>query len=144
MTACARSGPAAEVAEPSTATSQTATTSSTSTVTARVISEEPAPENSPASSSGANTAVPTLSCAQQSWIKLSLVPDFVGQPSPIEAARWFVVQSWVDGYSHTADAAWTAGPTDELGTSVTTEGVVLHALQLPNQTWAIDSATRCA
>jgi hypothetical protein len=143
MAACARAGPAADVSGPPTVTSQTATATATPTAAA-ITTDEQMTVNSPVTSTLANPARPTLGCEEQSWITLSLDANFVGQPSPVEAARWFVVQSWVDGYSHTADAAWAAGPSDESGTFVTTEGAVLHAVQLPNRTWVIDSATRCA
>jgi len=75
---------------------------------------------------------------------MSLDANFVGQPSAIEAARWFVDQPHSEGFNVSPDAVWAITGQDELGPYVTTEGVVLHAFQSPiNQTWVIDSAQRC-
>jgi len=76
-------------------------------------------------------------------IALSLDENFVGQPTPVEAAQWFVVQSWNAAWAVPAGAVWTVGDPEPLGVTVTTDSVSLHAVQLPNKTWAIDSGERC-
>lgn len=77
-------------------------------------------------------------------MEMSLDANFVGQASPLEAAKWFVVQPWVEGFNVPPDAVWTV-TTGEAGPYVTTDGVVLQAFQSPNnQTWNIASARRCA
>ena len=76
----------------------------------------------------------TLSCKEQTVIELDLVSGVVGQPSPIKAARWFVVQGWASGYRFAPDAAWHLGPPDAQGVYVSTNTVMLHAAQLPNHT----------
>jgi hypothetical protein len=76
---------------------------------------------------------------------MSLDANFVGQPSPLEAAKWFVVQPWVEGFDVPADAVWTVTATNEGDWFVSTDDVVLQAFQSPvNQTWNIASARRCA
>lgn len=78
-------------------------------------------------------------------MQLSLDGNFVGQPSPIEAAQWFVLQPWVDGFNISPDAVWTVTTTSDGDWFVTTDGIVLQAFQSPNnQTWNIASARRCA
>ena len=71
---------------------------------------------------------------------------FVGQPSPVEAAKWFVVQPLAQGYDVPPDAVWTVVGQSETGAIfVSTEVVLMEAFQSPvNQTWTIASATRCA
>lgn len=71
--------------------------------------------------------------------------EFVGQPAPIEAAQWFVLQDVASGYDVAPDAVWTIIGQDESGgVYVTTDGVVAHAFQSPtNQSWIVDSAQRC-
>jgi hypothetical protein len=69
----------------------------------------------------------------------------VGQPSALEAAKWFVVQPWVEGFDVPSNAVWVVSGSGELGTFVGTEGILLEAFQSPlNQTWNIASAKRCA
>ena len=69
----------------------------------------------------------------------------VGQPTPVEAAQWYVVQDWrPPGFDAPADAEWTVSESEASGVTVTTGALSLHALQLPDGTWAIDSGQRCA
>ena len=88
---------------------------------------------------------PTLSCANQTALQRSMDANFVGQSSPVEAAKWFVVQPSVEGFAVPPDAVWTvSGQSETGGVFLSTEGVLLEAFQSPvNQTWSIASATRC-
>lgn len=104
------------------------------------------PESDPASSNGsALTLEPTLDCADQAAMQMSLDANFVGQPSPIQAAQWFVIQPWDDGFNVSPDAVWTVTAAGEGAWFVSTDRVVLQAIRSPdNGTWNIASARRCA
>jgi len=71
--------------------------------------------------------------------------NFVGQTSPVEAAKWFVIQHWMESDVVPSDAEWTiSGQNETGGIFVSTDGVLLEAFQSPvNQTWIIASASRC-
>jgi hypothetical protein len=73
----------------------------------------------------------------------SLSYDMVGQSTPIEAARLDVTQPWSSVRNIPADAVWAVSGSDQFGVTVTTDSVQLHAVRLPNQTWAIDSGEAC-
>ena len=63
----------------------------------------------------------------------------MGQSSPVEAAKWFVVQPSVEGFAVPPDAVSTvSGQSETGGVFLSTEGVLLEAFQSPvNQTWSI-------
>jgi len=51
--------------------------------------------------------------------------NFVGQSSPVEAAKWFVVQPWVEGFAVPPDAVWTvSGQSETGGVFLSTQGVL--------------------
>ena len=100
----------------------------------------------PTSDSPTVATRPTLNCpGTVQGANLDYISDFAGELSPIAAARKFVAQGSVAGFEAVPpNAVWTLGPTDDFGQYVTTDGVLLHAMQSPvNQTWIIDSAQRC-
>lgn len=161
LPACASgNGPGASVAV--SAESEPATSRSTEPIlsSANVVSSSPdhlglsdsagGPSTLPPSSSevpGSATppsAAPPLTCSgAKMGFSRSFSSDMVGQPTPIEAARLYVTEPWSSVQNVSADAVWTVGGSDQLGVFVTTDSLHLHAVQLPDQTWAIDSGEAC-
>lgn len=89
-------------------------------------------------------SAPPLTCAGATMgFALSLSIDMAGQSTPIEAARVYVTQPSSSVQNVPADAVWTVSGSDQLGVFVTTDSLHLHAVQLPDQTWAIDSGEAC-
>ena len=74
---------------------------------------------------------------------MSVSPDFVGQATPVEAARWFIVNGDPRGYDLPPDAVWTVGPPSPSGATIMAGDVLLGAVQLPDNTWAIAGGERC-
>ena len=128
---------------------RTEITSSSSQVITRSSESTREPTSSSVSKSTAAESVfatrPTLSCANQTALQRSMDANFVGQSSPVEAAKWFVVQPSVEGFAVPPDAVSTvSGQSETGGVFLSTEGVLLEAFQSPvNQTWSIANATRC-
>lgn len=91
------------------------------------------------------SAAPPLTCpGATTGFSLSMSSDMVGQQTPVEAAQWYVLQDWrPPGFDAPADAVWTVSGSGASGVTVTTGALSLHALQLPDGTWAIDSGQRC-
>jgi hypothetical protein len=65
--------------------------------------------------------------------------------TPIEAAQSFAERGRVTSFEVPAHAVWRASAPDAQtdGVTVISGDVALHALQLPDRTWAIDSGERC-
>ncbi len=72
---------------------------------------------------------------------LSLASDRGGQPSPLSAARWFVVHGGVD--EHLPRSGWREDGRDATGAILRSDGSTLHALQGSDKTWQVDSGNRC-
>lgn len=83
-------------------------------------------------------ASPARSCS--SGFALSLVSDRNGQPTPLDAARWFGLHGGISGVPR---SGWrqvsSAGREAELASGAST----LHAIQGPDKTWQIDSGEPC-
>jgi hypothetical protein len=81
---------------------------------------------------------PVRSCS--SGFALSLVSDRNGQPTPLDAARWFGLHGGISGVPR---SGWhqvsSAGREAELASGSST----LHAIQGPDKTWQIDSGKPC-
>lgn len=78
--------------------------------------------------------------------ELSLVAGLIGAPGPIAAAQYFVLHGGVPGYG-TPQSKWRVADSGTVGrheATLVAGSVSLHALQLPNKTWAVDSGQRCA
>ncbi len=89
-------------------------------------------------------AAPPLTCAgAKMGFAISLSIDMVGRSTPIEAARVYVTQPRSSVQNVPADAVWTVSGSDQFGVTVTTDALQLHAVRLPNQSWAIDSGEAC-
>ena len=73
----------------------------------------------------------------------SMSYDMVGQPTPIEAAQFYVTQPWSAVLDVSAGAVWAVGGRDPSGVTITTDALHVHAMQLPNQTWTIDRGEAC-
>jgi hypothetical protein len=88
---------------------------------------------------------PPLTCPGETMsFSLSMSYDMEGQPTPIEAAQLYVTQPWSSVQNVSTEALWTVGGRDPLGVTVTTDSLHLHAVRLPNQTWAIDGGEACS
>lgn len=89
------------------------------------------------------SAAPSCS-TQGAGFDVSLVSGFVGSPDPISAAQWFEAHGAVPGFG-SPSSVWRVieAPTAD-GVLVVDGTIELHATQLPNQNWAIDSGRRCA
>ena len=91
-----------------------------------------------------STAPPTCR-TRGSGFELSLVEGFRGAPDPVGAARWFVRRGGAAGFG-TSSSVWVLTDPGNVkrGEATLVDGSVsLHALRLPNGTWAIDSGARC-
>lgn len=81
-------------------------------------------------------------CPQRSAFILAMVSDYHGWASPVEAAQQFTRYANVPGYG-TPNTVWTAHAPDASGVTLTATDLMLHAIQLPNGRWAIESGQRC-
>ncbi len=110
----------------------------------------PEPASIPAAvTSGSGTAgsgTPVFTCAgATSNMILDLISDFTGQASPIEAARFFVSQSWAATFTAPVDAVWMVTSDGARSVYVSTDNLRLHVVQsATNDTWTVDEAVRCA
>ncbi|QNK81634.1 hypothetical protein [Nakamurella sp. PAMC28650] len=80
-----------------------------------------------------------------SGFALSLAAGTRGSADPLTAARTFLREGGVSGFG-TSTSRWTLHTRAALvpGSATVTEGSVsLHATQLPDKTWVIDSGERC-
>lgn len=84
---------------------------------------------------------PGSSCAAGSAFALSLVSDRGGQPTPVAAAAWFARHGGVPGIPA---AGWRETGRNASGATVQSGSVSLHVLQGPDQTWQVDSGSRCS
>ena len=71
-----------------------------------------------------------------SGFALSLASDRGGQPSPIAAAAWFAQHGSVQGIPK---IGWQEVRTGVAEATVQSEGVELHVIEGPDQTWQVDS-----
>ncbi len=80
-----------------------------------------------------------------SAFELSLVAGFRGAGDPVGAAKWFVRHGGVAGFGHPSSVWVLADPGQvRRGEATLVDGSVsLHAVRMPNRTWAIDSGARC-
>ena len=80
-----------------------------------------------------------------SGFSLSLADGFRGSADPVAAARWFARHGAVAGYGNPSSVWVVADPWSfRRGAATLVNGTVsLHAVLLPNRTWAVDSGTRC-
>ena len=63
-----------------------------------------------------------------------------GQPSPVEAARWFAGHG---GVGDLPPDGWHDVGRDETGALVRSGNLTLHAIQGADLTWLVDSGKRC-
>lgn len=96
------------------------------------------------SSTAAVPAVPPCR-TQGSAFELSLVGGFRGAPDPVGAAQWFVRRGGVAGFGSSSSVWVLADPVQaRRGEATLVDGTVsLHAVRMPNGTWAIDSGAHC-
>jgi hypothetical protein len=92
--------------------------------------------HSPASARPSAPSASSLPSAACSGFALSLASDRGGQSSPIEAAVWFAQHGSVQGVPK---AGWKEVSTGNGEATVQSEGVQLHVLEGPVQTWQVDS-----
>jgi hypothetical protein len=102
------------------------------------------PASPPSAVSRPNPSVPASqpSCNNGSGFALSLVSDYHGWDSPVQAAQQFSRQANPAGYG-TPSTVWTPSAPDSSGVTLTAANLSLHAVRLPNGRWAIDSGQRC-
>lgn len=77
--------------------------------------------------------------------ELSLVAGFTGAADPIAAARSFVRRGGVAGFG-TPTSVWVIADPSRIadGDATLIDGrASLHAVRMPNRTWAIDEGRRC-
>lgn len=79
------------------------------------------------------SSAPSPTC---SGFALSLVSDRGGQSSPINAAVWFAQHGSVQGIP---EIGWQEVRTGNAEATVQSEGVQLHVIEGPDQTWQVDS-----
>ena len=105
--------------------------------------QQPSSSEVPSSPAPPSAATPLTCPGEKMSFSLSLSYEMVGQPTPIEAAQSYVIQPWSSVQNVSAEAVWTIRGRDPLGVMVTTNALHLHAVQLPNKTWAIDGGEAC-
>jgi hypothetical protein len=102
---------------------------------------------SPRPSSTPSATAPRTHChTAGTGFAISLPPGLVGAPTPIKAAQRFAAHGGVAGFMVPPNSVWRVVGADSHGDTVTAAaaGVTLHAVQLPDKSWAIDSGERCA
>ncbi len=125
LSACAGQTPAASPGSTSTGAAATSIgpRSEPSSSSHAVTSSSEATREPTSSSVSESTAEsvfatrPTLSCSNQTALDRSMDVNFVGQSSPVEAAKWFVVQPSVEGFAVSPDAVWTVSGQSETASS---------------------------
>ncbi len=107
--------------------------------------KSPSAGSSSAAPESAVGTVPPPCRTQGSAFELSVVAGFRGAPDPVGAAQSFVLQGGVAGFG-SPSSVWALADPGQVGRGEATliDGTVsLHAVRLPNGTWAIDSGARC-
>jgi hypothetical protein len=89
-----------------------------------------------ASRTGVNTSASPSPSPTCSGFALSLASDRGGQSSPINAAVWFAQHGSVQGIPKTG---WKEVSTGKAEATVHSEGLQLHVIEGPDQTWQVDS-----
>jgi hypothetical protein len=102
-----------------------------------------APLTTPVSPGGASSAARAGGCSAGAAFALSLPLGISGAPTPVQAAERFVVHGGVPGYGNSS-SRWQISAHDAQGVTLTAGSVRLHALQLHDKTWVVDSGERCA
>ena len=77
---------------------------------------------------------------QRIRIRLSLVSDRGGQPTPAAAAAWFARHGGLTGIPA---QGWRQLSRSGSGATVESGAVTLHVIQGPDRTWQVDSGNRC-
>jgi hypothetical protein len=89
-----------------------------------------------ASGTGVNSSASSPPSPTCSGFALSLASDRGGQSSPINAAVWFAQHGSVQGIPK---FGWQEVRTGGAEATVQSEGVQLHVIEGPDQTWQVDS-----
>ena len=89
---------------------------------------------------GSGTTTPADSDVTCTGFSLSLATDHGGQSSPVAAAEWFAGHGGVPGLP---GSGWKEDGQDETGTAVRSGTFTLHAVQVTDATWMVDSGTSC-
>jgi hypothetical protein len=89
-----------------------------------------------ASETGARSSASSSPSPTCSGFALSLASDTGGQPSPVEAAVWFAQHGSVQGVP---TVGWQQVHTGGAEATVQSQGVQLHVIEGPDQTWQVDS-----
>jgi hypothetical protein len=87
--------------------------------------------------------VTVASCQAQAAFSASIALGITGEPTAVKAAERFVLHGSVPGYGD-ASSRWQITRHDPNGVTLTAGTVRLHAFQLTNKTWVVDSGERCA
>ena len=77
---------------------------------------------------------------------LELVPSVRRASGPIEAAQWFVRHGGIAGFG-TPASVWQVADPEQVrhGEATLVDGTAsLHAVRLPNGSWAVDEGRRCS
>jgi hypothetical protein len=82
-------------------------------------------------------------CQARAAFSASIALGISGAPTPMKAAEGFVAHGSVPGYGD-ASSRWQITGHDAQGVTLTAGSVRLHALQLRDKTWVVDSGERCA
>ncbi|MEO6502451.1 MAG: hypothetical protein ABIQ09_11130 [Jatrophihabitantaceae bacterium] len=141
VTPAAGATPTAELANPASAASS-GNPASRDQAARSAGSANPASRVNPATSASRQRPASRPSCQHGSAFALSLVSDYHGWASPVEAAQQFARQSDPSGYG-TPSTVWTPSAPDQSGVTLIATDLMLHAVRLPNGRWAIDSGERC-
>jgi hypothetical protein len=83
------------------------------------------------------------SCQARAAFSASIALGITGEPTAVKAAESFVLHGSVPGYGD-ASSRWQITGHDPNGVTLTAGTVRLHAFQLTNKTWVVDSGERCA
>jgi len=101
---------------------------------------------SSAATTGRSDASPSVTaggCRARAAFSASIALGITGAPTPVNAAEGFVLYGSVPGYGD-ASSRWQITGHDAHGVTLTAGPVRLHALQLKDKTWVVDSGERCA
>jgi hypothetical protein len=81
-------------------------------------------------------------CQARAAFSASIALGITGAPTPVKAGESFVLHGSVPGYGD-ASSRWQITGHDAHGVTLTAGPVRLHALQLQDKTWVVDSGERC-
>jgi hypothetical protein len=98
---------------------------------------------SPMGRSVVSSPVAAGGCQARAAFSASIALGISGAPTPMKAAEGFVAHGSVPGYGD-ASSRWQITGHDAQGVTLTAGSVRLHALQLRDKTWVVDSGERCA